>query len=108
MVEKKYFRHILITSLLFTIFVFIGGIILGWSLDNFRENDLLNTLQQNELDTDSYLTEQQFLSKLPLVERCELSEIRSSVLSEELRELGKLLNKYEEEEILDESSYNYL
>ena len=108
MVEKKYFKHILITSLLFTIFVFIGGVILGWSLNNFRENSFLDNLQNNELDTDSYLIEQDLLSGLPISERCELSGIRSSVLSGELRELGKLLTVYEEEDILDKSTYDYL
>lgn len=62
MVMAKYPKHIFAISAVLTVAIFLTGVMLGWGLDSYKENDVLNDLQFNELDTQSYFLEQQLLS----------------------------------------------
>lgn len=57
----RYPKYILLTSFSLALLIFIAGIFLGYSLDNFKSNEVLENIKQNELNTESYLAHQAFL-----------------------------------------------
>lgn len=101
------YKKIIIVSLVITILIFSAGLLLGLSLDNTRISDIITTLNQNELNRESYLVEQDFINFLG-GDSCELSAPRIQTLSGELAELGQLLTKYELRGFLRTSDYDYL
>ena len=101
------YKKIIFISLVVTILIFLAGLLLGLSLDDTRISDLIDNLNKNELNSESYLVEQDFIKNLG-GDLCELSSPRIDVLSSELAELGQLLTKYEARGILRTSEYEYL
>ncbi len=101
------YKKLLYVSLAITILIFLAGLLLGLNLDNTKVSDLADTLNQNELDRDSYLVEQDFIKNVG-GSICDLSTSRINVLSSELAKLGQLLTKYESAGIIQASDYNYL
>ncbi len=101
------YRKILLVSLIITILIFLAGLLLGLSLDDTRISDIVNNLNQNELNRESYLVEQDFI-KVAGGNICDLSRPRINELSTELAKLGQLLTRYESKGILKASEYEYL
>ncbi len=100
-------KRIIIISLVITILVFSAGLLLGLSLDNTRISDLVTTLNQNELNSESYLVEQDFIKTVG-GDICDLSNPRIQDLSSELSKLGQLLSKYEPSNLFRQPEYDYL
>ncbi len=90
-----------------TTFIFIIGIFVGRGIDELRSNEVFETLQKNELDTQSYLIEQEFLRSLA-ENPCSLAQTRLYTLSKELGELGYYLVNYEEKNMFKQKEYEYL
>ena len=101
------YKKIVFVSLAITILVFFSGLLLGLSVDDTRLSDLVTDLNKNELNRESYLVEQDFISSFG-GDACELSNTRVEVLSNELGSLGRLLTKYESKGTLRSSEYDYL
>ena len=85
----------------------MGGLLLGLSLDDTKVSDLINNLNQNELNRESYLVEQEFIQTVG-GSLCDLSSPRIQGLSNELANLGQLLTSYEKASLLKNSEYTYL
>lgn len=94
-------------SFLFTTLIFIAGLFAGYALDGLRSSDVYDTLQQNELDAQSFNIEQKFLEKSSNYD-CSLATPRLSLMSKELGKLGYYLRSYEKKSIFKKSDYDYL
>src|SRR3989344_5306647 len=84
-------RYVLVTSFLLAIFVFFAGIAVGRVSDDFRANKVLDILKQNELDTESFVVETQFINTFG-GNRCELLNIRVNSMNKNLNEVRSELN----------------
>ena len=101
------YKKIIIISLVITILIFSAGLLLGLSLDDTRLSDIVNNLNQNELNSESYLVEQDFIKTVG-GDVCDLSDPRTQGLSSELAKLGQLLSKYEPSNLFRQTEYTYL
>ena len=101
------YKKIMLISLAATILIFISGLILGGSLDDSRINELVENLNQNELNSESYLVEKEFVTNFG-GNKCESSKARINELTKELGKLGPLLLKYESKSIFKETEFDYL
>ena len=58
--KKKY---VVLISFILTIIIFSSGIIFGWSFEKYKSDVIYDELKHNELNTESYLTEQEFIDE---------------------------------------------
>lgn len=99
-------RKLIINSAIITTVVFLIGLFVGYQLDNLRTGDVLENLQQSELDTQSFITEQEFFENFGGY-KCEIAQFRLNTLSKRLGELGYNLVKYEKRSVFKEGDYEY-
>lgn len=102
--KKKY---LLLISLILTIIIFSSGIIVGWTFEKYKSDVIYYELQYNELDTESYLTEQDFLDNFG-GDKCALLGKRVRDIQITTRELGYQLNKYDNADTLTPQDSDYL
>lgn len=107
MVNEINYKKFLLISLGFSIIVFVAGLLLGIGLDTTKVNDLVLNINQNELNTESYFVEKEFVSTFG-GDKCSLSNPRVAALSEEIVKIGRLLTRYETTNVFKESEFNYL
>lgn len=107
MARRTNARLFIITAGL-TLAVFVGGLALGLMLDDLRVDDVVGTLRTNELNIESFLTEQQFLNTLGDTNVCGILEPRFQQLSKSVGELGRTLAGYEASRIFRQEDYDYL
>jgi hypothetical protein len=105
---KKFPRSIFVKSLIITVVIFMAGILLGWQMDNFRTDSILEGLESNELDTESYILEQSFWEAYQGEETCTYAEIRLNSISEQMTELGQYLVSYDDKSLFNEGEFEYL
>ena len=101
------YKKFLAISLGISIIVFTAGLLLGISLDETKVNDLLVNINQNELNTESYLVEKEFLTTFG-GDKCSLSGPRVDALSEEIGSIGISLASYESTNVINTNEFNYL
>lgn len=98
-------KQTLLITLLLVCVVFAAGIIVG-NLWKSESTGVSKTLRQSELDTESFLVEQELFESFET--NCELAEKRLGTLSEELWKLGKILGAADAKQTLGEENYNLL
>ncbi|VVB81871.1 Uncharacterised protein [uncultured archaeon] len=98
-------KQALLITILLVCIVFVIGIILGNSW-NTGQTEISKTLKQSELDTESFLVEQELFDSFET--NCALAEKRLSSLSDELWNLGKVLGAQDAKEKLGAENYNFL
>lgn len=84
--------RVVMVSLLIAAIIFIAGVALGLSVDKYKSDTVSTQTQYNELNLDSYITEQQLLSVFK-GDKCAILEKRLSDLSANTRDFGNLLNR---------------
>ena|SRR3989344_1866798 len=99
-------KMFLISFVLATL-IFFAGFVLSWGFDLFRNNELGDMIKQNELNTQSYLVEQDFIKGFG-GDKCKLARPRLNELSSELAYLGRLLTQFSEKGMFEREDYNYL
>lgn len=57
----NYPKKAFIISGILTLLIFFAGLILGWSMNNYREEDIFRNIRINELDTQSYFLERDMI-----------------------------------------------
>ena len=107
MVKEINYKKFLLISLGLSIIVFVAGLLLGIGLDTTKVNDLVANINQNELNTESYFVEKEFIDVFG-GDKCTLSSPRVSALSYELGRIGRLLTKYESSNVFESSEFSYL
>lgn len=96
-----------LTVFILVLIVFVIGILLGNSISTSDVNDLQTLLQESELNTESYLIEQELIG-VTSEQSCNLAEIRAEELSAQLYELGQKLNSENPKKELGQRKYNLL
>jgi len=93
MINRRYRKYLLVSSFVIAILIFSSGLFVGYSLDTFKVNDILSATQQNELSTESYLTELQFIDVFG-GNKCSLLVSRVDEIKTVLGETRTKLAKY--------------
>ncbi len=107
MVSQINYKKFLMISLGISILVFTSGLLLGITLDTTKVNELVENINRNELSTESYSVEKEFLNVFG-GDKCTLSNPRVNALSEEIGKIGRLLTKYESTNVFEQSDFSYL
>lgn len=94
-------------SLGISVMIFTAGLLLGISLDDTKINDIIININQNELNSESYNVEKEFLNVFG-GNKCTLSNPRLNELSEESTKIGRLLTKYELTNTIKKPDFDYL
>ncbi|MFH1637987.1 MAG: hypothetical protein ABIB71_06185 [Candidatus Woesearchaeota archaeon] len=102
----KYPKKLFLMSAIITLVVFLTGMILGWSLDRFKESEVLTNMEVNELNTNSYLLEQSFIEKSENV--CEILHSRVGNIRYTLTKIGAQLPSSEESSLSSEANLDIL
>lgn len=105
--EKKYRKHLLVTSLLVTLVVFSAGLLMGWALDHYKVNAVVDSLRQSELDTASFVTEREFMDAVG-IESCEVLNDRTAEMSRRLAGLGRELEKLSASADFKKADFDYM
>ncbi len=98
-------KQVLLTTILLVCIVFSIGVIVGNTWKS-QAAEMSKTLRQSELDTESFIVEQELFESFET--NCALAEKRLSSLSEELWKLGKVLGTPDAKEKLGSEDYNLL
>ena len=100
-------KDMLVTSFLIALFIFILGFYLGSIIDETRIADSEEMILVTQLDTDSFVTEKEFLTTFNVWD-CPLLNSRMQGLGEDLREVGEIISKYDARSISNIDVYNQL
>ncbi len=107
--KDQYIKHIFITSLITAIVIFSSGILVGWVLDDYRTDEVLDTIKTNELNSQSYMIEQTFLENVGDGEiSCEVLTPRIENIGKELGETGQELQIYGSASDFKKDEFEYL
>jgi len=104
---KKYKQHLLITSFIVAAVIFLAGIALGWTIDNFKVNTITSALNQNELNTESFLLESQFVENFG-GDYCKLLNLRIKDLQKSIAQTSEQLSTWGESKKFKTSDFDYL
>ncbi len=107
MVKINRMRHIFLTTVVLLIVIFILGVLIGRRMSDNRVDEISSFIKNNELNTESYLIEQELIENFEQG-NCELADARISGLSEELWKIGKSLSPVDAQQSLGEYNYNFL
>ncbi|MBW6461494.1 MAG: hypothetical protein K0B07_00375 [DPANN group archaeon] len=105
--KEQYIKHIFITSLIAAIVIFTSGIMIGWVLDNYRTNEVLNIIKDNELNSESYNIEWIFLENIGNID-CKILTPRIEMISKDLGETGRELQRYGSASDFKKTEFEYL
>ena len=87
--------------------VFIVGILVGRASSSKKINEINKFIKENELNTESYLIEQQLIGEFD-EENCALAKTRLDGLFEQLGSIGGKLVTENIKEKIGEDNYNFL
>ncbi|GEM_PF-2333557 len=111
MVERT-LRNILLSSLVIACLVFVAGILLGISLNDFKNQDAFDSLKLVDLNAESYLIEREFISTYNVSyteeQACDTLRNRFYSLSDELNEIRHLLVSFEKDQNFENKEYDLL
>lgn len=106
--DTKYKQYLFVTSLIITVVVFCAGTALGWTLDNFKANSLLDVVKQNDLNAESFALESSFIQGFG-GDYCTILDERVANLQRNIITTGKDLSSYGgNRKTLQESDFDYL
>ena len=105
--NRKFALHIYVTVFLLLLVTFFAGIVIGRSVSFSKENEIANFIKNAELNTESYLLEQD------LIERtdegyCEFANTRLKDLSSGLQEIHGKLIQPGSSNVLGSANFNLL
>jgi len=103
----KYPKSAFIISAILTVAIFLTGVMLGWSLDSYKENDVLNDLKFNELDLQSYFLEQNLLNRYG-GDACKVLQSRIGHLRYTMYKIGSKLPTEKEKTLGSGMDLDYL
>jgi len=107
MVVERNWKYLLGVALIITISVFMAGVALGWTLDHFRSNELLENIKRSELMTESILVEEAFIDHYG-GDRCDLLNARVYDLQNLVQTTRSQLSKWGEGDSFQANDFDYL
>jgi len=102
----KYPKKAFMISAVITLLVFLTGMILGWSLDRFKEGEVFTNMEVNELNTQSYFLEQKFIEGEDEV--CDILRSRVDNMEYTLTKIGSQLPSSEDSSLSSETQLDIL
>jgi len=93
MVAERYKKYLLGIALIITIFVFAAGLLVGSTFDTYQTDELLLSVRQNELETQSFLVEQQFVDTFG--GQCDSMTSRVETVQKSVADTGRKLTLLE-------------
>jgi len=84
----------LLTALLITIFIFAAGLYVGFLLDGYRVDNIDTSIRDVELDSESFLAEEQFFDAFGKYD-CDLLNKRILSISDKIWKIGNVLTTYD-------------
>lgn len=103
----KYPKHLFIVSFALTLVVFMAGLLLGFSLDNFRSSDILSSIKLNELETESYIVGESFLDNFE-DNKCDTLSLRINEIKRITTKVGSQLSGFDEKSMTIKGDMDYL
>jgi hypothetical protein len=100
-------KHLFITTVFLLAIVFVIGILIGRHFGSSRVDEITKFIQDNELNTESYLIEQEMIDDFEQG-NCEIANARISGLGADLWELGKSLSPEDSEQRLGKENYHFM
>lgn len=100
-------KHLFLITVFLLIVVFILGIFIGRWMSSSKVDEITSFIQNNELNTESYLIEQELIENFE-EGNCELANARISGLGEDLWQLGKSLSPEDARQRLGEENYHFM
>ena len=97
----------LVSSLIIAIAIFLLGFYLGYFLDNYRVDDATNILVKAELDSEAFVTSQDFY-RIFSKQDCDFSASKLEDVGKQLAYMGQILTKYDANKLSHKQSYNNL
>lgn len=94
-VERRVKKYMLAMSLVIATVLFLVGFGLGMAFDNLRESEIDKLLTKSQLDMESFLLQQQILSKDLDSSTCTLAKTKFVELQSQRGEIGQKLDSYE-------------
>ena len=94
-------------SFLLTILIFSLAVIISYALDFVRIDEILYTMNDYKLSTDSYLVENEFIEVFG-GDKCEILKPRLGYLKKEIEDVGDDLSKYGQKSFFKKRDYDYL
>lgn len=107
MTEKKWQKHVFLTSLILTIIVFSLSILISYGMDFWRVDEVIKSINNHKLDTDSYIVEKEFMETFGR-DKCGPMSSRMYDLKQEAEEVGKDLSKYGQKSLFKKNDFDYL
>jgi hypothetical protein len=104
---KRFTTHLFLSFGFVLLVVFGVGILLGKSIRTAPEDAITRSIQNNELNADSFLIEQELFKSLDS-QGCELAKIRLTELSSELGNTGRQLVAADAQERLGDENFRFL
>lgn len=104
---SKQTKHLFITLIVIIIISFIAGVLVGFNMQGKEETGIQRIIKQAELNTESYLIEQEMI-EVSGKEQCSLTSQRISGLNEEIASIGIRLNEEGAEKSLGSENFNFL
>jgi len=105
--HKKKQRTIFLTSLILTVLVFSVGVILSYTLDFFRIDEVMGVMESNELDTEAYVLEQDLVDIFG-GDKCSIMHQRIVELKKELTKAGVDLTNYGKLSFFRQKEFDYI
>lgn len=102
----RYRKKVFITSFILSILIFGSGLFIGFWLDSYRSQGILDDLMQNELNTESYFISKQFVDVYGGKE-CEALGPVIENLKYLTGKIGTKLVNYDEKKMMD-NNLDYL
>jgi len=104
---KKFKQHLLVIAFALAGVIFLAGLALGWTMDNFKVSAITTALKQNELNSESFLLESQFMENFG-GDYCDLLNIRITDLQKTIAETGEKLTTWSAGAKSKEQDFDYL
>ncbi len=102
----KYPKKLFVKSATITLIVFLTGMLLGWSLDKYKEDEVLQDLKINELNTQSYFLERSLIKEGK--NYCDILQSRVKNIRYNLVKIGSQLPSSENSAISKKADLDYL
>jgi hypothetical protein len=100
-------KNMFLATVFLLILVFIIGMLFGRWMSSSRVDEIEVFLKNNELDTESYLIEQEMIENFEQ-ESCEIANARIASLGNDLWQIGKSLSPEDAEQKLGKDNYHFM
>lgn len=100
-------NYVFLTAFLLTTIIFFLGYLLSYGMDFLRIREVVNTIQNYEINSQSYVIENDLVQTMG-GDKCEMLNNRIRALRTEIQDVGSDLTKYGVKSVLNKKDFDYL